>query len=539
MAHTDNYVLSCDIGTTGCKTVLYRIGDVLENAGAAQAGYPLLLMDGGGAEQRGDDWWDAVCGTTRRVLDKTGVSPHAVRGMSFCCQMQGFIAVDVQGRALRNPMIYMDGRSTAQIGRHLQRGLLKVEGMNLFKLLHFLRVTGGGAATAKDPLWKYHWMKDNEPELFRNIYKWLDVKDYLNMRCTGRATMTPDSANITFVYDTRPGRTEWSRSLCRAFGVTMAHLPDIVQSAEPVGGLTDDAAAQLGLQPGTPVFGGGGDTTCITLGAGCTGLNDTHIYVGTSGWVLTNTDKRMVDVAHMIASILGAMPGRYNFVGEQDTSGVCLQWVKDHLALDEIGVYLKEHGSRDIEEDTAHLYELLNSTVAQAPPGAGGVIFTPWLHGNRAPAEDPYARAMFFNVGLNTGKRMLVRAVLEGVAYHKRWILEFIEKRVPRQHTLRFVGGGAKSEVWRQIMADVTGRTIQAVENPQDAGAMGAALISAVGLGLIPDLERAGALIPVHKTYAPDPANRAVYDKQYAVFKQLYGANKRFFKTLNAAQENE
>lgn len=535
MAQTQGaFVLSCDIGTTGCKTVLYRIGATLENMGAAQTGYPLLIVDNGGAEQKAQDWWDAVCATVRAVLDKTGVPADEVRGMSFCCQMQGFIPVDEKGNALRNPMIYMDGRATRQIERGLQRGLIRVEGMNLFKLLHFLYITGGGAATAKDPLWKYHWMKDNEPDLFGKLHKWLDVKDYLNMRCTGRATMTPDSANITFLYDTRPGRLGWSRSLCRAFGVDEAHLPEIVQCAEPVGGLTAQAAEQLGLRPGMPVFGGGGDTTCITLGAGCTGLNDIHIYVGTSGWLICNTDRRMVDVSHMIASILGAIPGRYCFVGEQDTSGVCLQWVKDHLALDEIGVYLKERESRDQEQDTAHLYALLNSTVEQAPAGSGGVIFTPWLHGNRAPAQDPYARAMFFNVGLNTGKRMLVRAVLEGVAFHKRWILEFMEKRVPRQQKLRFAGGGAKSDAWCRIMADVTGRSIEAVENPQDAGAMGAALISATGLGLISNIEQSGALIPVHKTYAPDPAHREIYDKHYAVFKNLYGANRKFFRALNA-----
>ena len=244
--------------------------------------------------------------------------------------------------------------------------------------------------------------------------------------------------------------------------------------------------------------------------------------------------KRMVDITNFIASILGAIPGRYNYIAEQETSGLCLAWVRDHLALDEIGVYLKDHDAEKTWLPGA-LYDLLNQTVAQTPPGAGGVIFTPWLHGNRSPREDPYARAMFFNLGLNTGKRMMVRAVLEGVAYHKRWMLEAVEKRVPRRETIRFVGGGAKSEVWCQILADITGRAIETIANPQDAGTVGAAVICGVGLGLIPSFQAAGALIPVRKTYRPRPEHRPTYDAGFAVFKKLYEQNRTLFRALNRA----
>ena len=165
------------------------------------------------------------------------------------------------------------------------------------------------AATAKDPLWKYHWVKDNEPELFEKADKWLDVKDYLNLRCTGNAVMTQDSANITFIYDTRPGKLGWSRLLCSIFGVDMKHLPKVITSTEKVGGLTRQAASEMGLVEGIPVFGGGGDVTCAAIGAGCTVENDIHIYVGTSGWVVANAAKRMVDINNFIASILGGVPG--------------------------------------------------------------------------------------------------------------------------------------------------------------------------------------------------------------------------------------
>jgi xylulokinase len=530
---TDKYILTYDIGTTGNKTCLYRLGEHLEFIDSRISEYPLYMTEKGGAEQVADDWWNAMCQTTRTVLERTKLQPQQISSLAFCCQMQGFVPVDRRGQALRNPMIYLDGRATQQRDRFLDRGLIRIESINLGKLLRSLYITGGIAGTAKDPLWKYHWMRENEPHLYQKLYKWLDVKEYLTMRCTGRFVMTPDSANITFLYDTRPGRRGWSERLCKLFDVHKDHLPEVIAATDIVGGLNGQAAAELGLSPGTPVFGGGGDTSCISLGAGCNSLYDTHIYVGTSGWVISNLNKRKVDVTHFIASILGANPELYHYIAEQETSGLCLKWVCDHLALDEIGVYLTHHESENPDEKYEHLYDLLNKTVAEVPPGAGGVIFTPWLHGNRAPAEDPYSRAMFFNIGLSTGKRDLIRAVLEGVALHKRWMLEAIETKIPRQDTIRFVGGGAKSKIWSQIMADVTGRKIETIERPQDVGAIGAAMICGVGEGIIKSFNDVKKYIPLENSYQPRKEYQDLYDKKFRVFSQLYSKNKSLFHHLN------
>jgi len=532
--HKHSYILAHDVGTTGSKTCLYRIGESIEPVAAQLAEYPLTMTGDGGAEQSADHWWDAICRSTRRVIDQSRIAPEAVAGMAFCCQMQGSVMVDREGRALRNPMIYMDGRAVAQHRRHLCHGLFRIGGWNGFKVLRSLMVTGGLAATPKDPLWKYHWVRDNEPELFGHVHQWLDVKDYLVHRCTGRFAMTADSAHLTFLYDTRKGRQGWHKGLCRLFDVDMDHLPAVVNATEVVGELTDMAARRMGLAKGTPVVGGGGDVTLTAIGAGCTGVNDTHIYVGTSGWVATNVEKRMVDIGNFIAAICGAMPGRYNYIAEQETSGACLQWVRDHLARDEIGIYLEDRSDRsDREEEARHLYNLLNQMVERTPPGAGGVIFTPWLHGNRAPREDAHARGMFFNIGLATGKSMMVRAVLEGVAFHKRWMLEAVEKRIPFRESVRFVGGGAKSDVWCQIMADVTGRRIETIDNPRDAGAAGAAMVCAVGLGLLPSFEHVKRMIPVRRVFAPRPEYKAMVDRQYGVFTTLYKNNRKSFAALN------
>ncbi|MBN1881236.1 MAG: FGGY-family carbohydrate kinase [Deltaproteobacteria bacterium] len=538
MTDESTLVLALDVGTTGCKTCLFRIGKTVEQLDNAVVEYPLYMTEDGGAEQKVDEWWDALCRSTKMLLDRGKVTKDAVAGMAFSCQMQGSVLVDKSGQALHNPMTYMDSRSTEQIARYLYRGLFRIEGWNARLTVRSLLITGGLAATPKDPLWKYHWVKDNRPDIFEKAYKWLDVKDYLVLRCTGNYGMTYDSAHLTFVYDTRPGKLGWHKGLCRTFDVNMDHLPPVVASTDVVGTLTEQAASDLGLKPGIPVFGGGGDTSMTAVGAGCVTNYDTHIYIGTSGWVLSNFDKRKVDVGNFIASILGPIPGLYCYVAEAETAGACLQWVRDHLALDEIGVYLEEHPAKDPEAKKDRLFELLNRAVSDTEPGAGGVIFTPWLHGSRSPREDAYARGIFFNLGLNTGKRMLIRAVLEGVAYHDRWMLEAVEKQIPRRETVRLVGGGAKSEEWCQIMADVTGRKIETVRRPQDVGAMGAAVVCGVGLGIIEGFEAASDFIQVDRTYEPRAQYREMYDRNFAVFKDLYEKNKKLFRRMNERDQS-
>lgn len=525
------YVLAYDIGTTGVKTCLFELGERIALLASAQEGYGLYLLEGGGAEQDPEEWWQAMCHTTRELFKRTDVKPEQVAGVSFCSQMQALVLVDREGRPVRRAMSYMDQRAGAELKKGLAHGP-QIAGANVVKLLKCLRANGAVPSSVKDPVWKYKWVQSHEPSNFARADKWLDVKDYLLLRCTGRAVMTEDSAYATLLYDTKRG--DWSGELCRIFGVDMCHLPPIVQSTDQVGGLTDRAAAELGLAPGTPVFGGGGDASLIGVGAGCTAVGSTHIYCGTSGWVITVTDRQMVDVSAMIAAIVGAQKGRYNYFAEMETAGKCLEWVKDHLALDEIGIYLEKKDVTGSQEAVyASLYDYMTETVKRAAPGSGGVIFTPWLHGNRCPFEDPAAAGMFFNIRLDTGKTELIRAVLEGVCFHLRWMLECQSRKADTSDPVRFVGGGALSPVTAQILSDVTGRTIETVATPQNVGSVGAAAVMAVGLGLVPDLDAVGKLIPAERTFRPDPANRAVYDRNYAAFRKLYAANKAQFRALN------
>jgi len=531
------HVISYDIGTTGAKACLYALGEEASLVASASAEYPLCLREDGGVEQDPTDWWKAVCSDTRKLLAQAGMSGAGIKGIAFCCQMQGLVLVDSAGAPVRPAMSYMDQRAVAQKRAGMDKGI-RIAGLNARKLLPSLLITGGVSASVKDPVWKYHWVREREPECFRKVHKWLDAKEYLVHRCTGRFAMTPDSANATFLYDTRPGRAGWSSRICRLFDVDPAHLPEVIGPAEIAGLLQPGAAEEMGLASGTPVFGGGGDLSLVALGSGAVGVNDTHVYMGTSGWVSTVTDRRVVDTDSFIASILGAQEGRYNYISEQETSGKCLEWVRDHLALDEIGVYLQHRTvADDPERHYATLFELLDETIQAVPPGAGGVMFTPWLRGNRSPFEDPSARGIFFNIGLETGKRDMVRAVAEGIALNARWQLAAIRRKVHAHGPVRFVGGGARSSAMARIMADTLEETVETVAWPQNAGALGAALVCAVGLGALGSLGETRRLVPVSHRFEPDPERSRIYEERFQVFQDLYKRNKQGFQALNKSAD--
>lgn len=525
------YALAYDIGTTGVKTCLFEIGDQIKLISDATEGYELYILPDGGAEQDPDEWWDAMRKTTATVFSKTKVKPDQVDGISFCSQAQGLVLVDKNGRHVRRAMSYMDQRAREERKQLMAHGI-QIAGASIPKLLVSLAKTGAVAASVKDPVFKYNWVKNNESDNFEKVHKWLDVKEALIARMTGKFVMTEDSAFGTLLYDIH--KKCWSQEVCKILHVDMRHLAKIVKSTDAVGGLTKQAAAELGLKEGTLVYGGGMDASLIGVGAGAVNMNETHVYMGTSGWVSTVVDKSIVDASAMIAAVVGARPGYYNYFAELETAGKCLEWVKNHLALDEIGIYLKKTDvAEDMESKYTNLYQYLSSVIEQVPAGSNGVLFTPWLHGNRCPFEDPNVRGMFYNLSIETGKSEMIRAVVEGVCMHMRWMLETHEKKTKTSNVIRFVGGGALNDSTSQILADCTGRVVETVANPQNVGAVGAAVVVAVGLGVIDSIAEANKLIDADKRFEPNKANKAVYDKMFAAYKEIYAANKKIFKMLN------
>ncbi len=536
------HVITYDIGTTGIKTCLIEIDKEIKILASATVGYNLYVDDEtgvkGGAEQDTDEWWDAMCRTTKTVFDKTpNVTKEQVEGISFCSAMQGLVLVDKEGNCIRRPMTYMDQRAREELKKGIAHGF-KIAGAEVTKLLKYLRYTGAVSSSVKDPIWKYKWVQAHEPENFKKIYKWLDIKEYLILRASGEFVMTQDSAFATLLYDTRKGHEGWCKPICDMVGVNVDHMPEIKKSTEKVGEVTEKAAQELGLAPGTAVYGGGGDSSLIGVGAGAVEIGDTHIYSGTSGWVGTVVPEQLVDAGAMMAAIVGVNPKSYNYFGELETSNKCVGWVKDHLALDEIGVFLKKYGNAadSLEQVEFNMYDYLEEVIDSIPAGSNGVIFTPWLHGNRCPFEDPNSAGMFFNIRLETGKTELIRSVVEGICFHMRWMLERQEQKISKYQTtksVRFCGGGALGETTCQILADILQRDVVVVESPQNIGAVGAAACIAVGMGIIPKMEDVKKLISIKKTYHPNLAHKDVYDKNFKVFQNLYKSNKENFAILN------
>ena len=528
------YIIIYDFGTSSVKTCLFEIDEGIKLVACSVAAYGLYISEDGSAQQDTEEWWEALCSTTHDLFEKSDVLPREIEGLAFCSQMQGTVLVDENANALRPPMNYLDQKGVKEYKDCMGSGIIKVSGCSLYKLVRNLIVNYAGSTSAKDPVWKYKWVENNEPDVYRKIYKWLDIGDYLVARCTGRIIRTADSAFATFLYDTRRGKEGWNNGLLKMYKVNPEHMPDIIECTDLVGGLTEKAANDLGLLEGIPVFGGGGDTTFVNIGAGCTRPGDTHIYVGTSGWVSTYLDHQTVDINAMITGVLSAKKGYFNYYAELETAGKCFEWVMDHLALDEVGVYLDQTKiTDDVESKYTSLYDYLSEEISKVPPGANGVIFTPWLHGNRCPFEDSNAAGMFFNIRVENGKRDMIRAVLEGICYHLRWLLECQTRKVKTSDSIRFVGGGALSPVTCQILADITGRTIETVGNTQEVGAIGTALVVAAGIKCVDVLKLSRELVKVEHVYKPNTENKEIYEKNYKVFKKLYSANASNFKMMN------
>ena len=372
------YIIIYDFGTSSVKTCLFEIDSSIKLIASSSAGYGLYISENGGAEQDTEEWWKAIAYTTRELFKQSDVKPDQIEGMAFCSQMQGTVLVDENGNALRRPMNYLDQKGVKEYKECMGSGLIKVSGCNLFKLVKNIRVNYAASTSAKDPVWKYKWVENNEPEIFQKTYKWLDINDYLIARCTGRILRTADSAFATFLYDTRKGKEGWNKDLLQMYKVNPKHMPEIIDSTELVGGLCQKAADELGLAEGIPVFAGGGDTTFVNIGAGCTVPGDTHIYVGTSGWVSTFLDYQTVDINSMITGVLSAVHGYYNYYAELETAGKCFEWAAKHLVQDEIGVYVhKTDVTEDFENKYTTIYDYISEAASKAPPGANGVIFTP------------------------------------------------------------------------------------------------------------------------------------------------------------------
>jgi xylulokinase len=511
-ARAGGYILAVDLGTSGLKVAITTLAG--EIVASAVEPYPLHLLAGGGAEQDPEDWWRAVVRGTRRVLAEAGVDAGRVVGIGCSAQWSGTVPVDRHGRPLTRALIWMDSRGAEQV-RGVTGGFPSLQGYGLRKLATWIRRSGGAPGHAgKDTVAHILYLRDRAADVYERTHKFLEPRDWINLRLTGRFASSFDAVALLWAADTRdPEAVRYDDRLLRMTGLDRDKLPDLVPATTVLGTLAPAAAAELGLPPSVRVVTGAPDLMASGIGAGTVRDFDAHLSIGTSSWLVCHVPYKKTDLFHNMASLPSAVPGRYLLANEQESAGVCLSELRRNLLDDP--------------------YPVMLALAEAVPAGSDGLMFAPWVNGERTPVDDRTVRGGFFNQSLGVTRGHLVRAVLEGVAYNSRWLLTYVERFIKRRvEAVTAVGGGARSDLWCQIHADVLDRVVRQASDPALASARGAALQAAVALGHLRWDEVADA-VPIARVFEPHPDRRRVYDTLFPEFVNLYRSTRRIYARLN------
>ena len=509
------YYLGLDIGTSGTKALVITEGG--RHIASDTQEYPLSTPRPLWAEQDPEDWWEATILTTKNVLQKAGIGGEEIAGIGLSGQMHGSVFLDKDNRVLRPALLWCDQRTqaecdwiTAQVGhdalvQHVSNPVL----------------TGFTAP-------KIVWLRNHERETYDKVVKVLLPKDYIRFKLTGVHATEVSDASGTALLDVKNRR--WSEEVLEAAGIPRSFMPDCAESIEITGHVHAEAAGLTGLAVGTPVAGGGGDQAAGAVGSGIVETGVVSSTVGTSGVVFAYSDTPATDPRLRVHTFCHAVPGKWHTMGVVLSAGGSLRWLRDTFFQPE-GVVGRTTGDDP--------YNLMAEGARQVPAGSEGLIFLPYLTGERTPYPDANARGTFFGITLRHKRQHFARAVLEGVAYALNDTFQiFGEIGVPVTQ-VRASGGGAKSPVWRQIHADVTGHphvTLSVDEGP----ALGAALLAAVGTGAYPSVaEACHAAIQTVAQTDPDAAAHAVYQKYYGVYRALYPALKEQFAAVSAIAQDQ
>jgi xylulokinase len=515
------WILAVDLGTGGPKTGMVSLtGEVL---GHAVSSVPTQYLPDGGAVQDPEAWWRCIGDDVRRQVASGVAAPGDLVGVGITGQWGSTVPVDSEGRSVGLCLLWADTRG----GRYSAKamgGPISLVGYSPGNMVRWIQITGGAPSpNGADPLGHELYLRHNEPETYARTTTFLEPLDYLGLRFTGRRAATLASMILSWLTDNRPGAPlRYVPELVGRAGRDPKRLPQLLATGSVLGDIQLGVAAELGL-PSVPVVAGVPDLHTAYLGSGAVAPYQAHVTISSTAWIACEVPFKRTDVFHQMATVPGLRPNSYLVANNHETAGLCLQWLRDSL--------LSAGGA------SAPSYNELTALAAQAPAGAGGLIFTPWLKGERTPVEDRTLRGGFLNVSIDTGRPQFVRAVLEGVALNARWMLDAVEPFVKRTlPSLRIMGGGAVSDLWCQIHADILGRRIERVAEPTFANLRGAALFAAISLGKL-RLDEVGGLVRVTKTFEPDPAARLVYEPIYREFKQLYAKLHGTYSRLNRSQD--
>ena len=518
------YILAVDLGTSGAKVALIGLDGRV--AAWESEPVPLQVLPQGGAEQTPEDWWQAIIKASGRLFAQMPDAAGDVTAVCCSTQGEGTVPVDRNGRALMNAVLWMDMRGAPNLRKQF-RGALNYSGLSAARLLRWIRLTGGmPSPTGKDPAAHMLLIRDAFPEVYERTYKFLNVLDYLNLRLTGRFVATFDSILTSWVTDNRdPNAIHYDSRLVGACGIEADKLPEIVPCTEVLGTLTEEAAAALGLSPSVQVVAGAIDNTAAAIGSGAVDDFAPHLYIGTSSWICAHVPFEKTDALTSLASIPCAVPGRYLLTALQATAGGNLTFLRDNILYHEDELLA--------EERVPDVFKIFDRIAERVPAGSNGVLYTPWLWGERAPVDDKALRAGVYNLGPQNTREDLVRAFLEGVALNTRWLMKPVRKFLGRDITsINLAGGGATSAVWCQIFADVLGIEVRQVRDAIQSNARGAAWIAAAGLGEIA-LTDVPHLVEFERMCSPLAKNRAVYDDEYGTFLEVHKRMRRLYRRIN------
>ncbi|TXT61256.1 MAG: Xylulose kinase [Promethearchaeota archaeon] len=539
MYNEKKYILAIDHGTNGPKaSIVSTHGDIVNWAFEE---VPLYVSKGGKAEQDPNEWWEAIVKASNRVIDDCDIHSENVVGVCNTSQWSGTVPIDKDGNNLTNAIIWMDTRGSKYMEKY-HSGLVQVDGYNVFKMLSLIRRTGGGPGHhGKDPIANIMWLKGEHPEIYNKTYKFLEPQDYINYRLTGEIAASYASIQLHWITDIRDiNNITYSKKLIKSFNVDSEKLPKQLKwSTEILGPLKSEVADKLGLEKDTKVVMGAPDVHSANIGSGAVRDYEGHIYIGTSDWVSCHVPYKKTDITHNMASVPSAIPGRYMIANEQEIAGGALTFLRDKI------LYHKDELLQ--EESVPDVYKIFDKIVKEIDPGSNGLIFTPWLIGERGPVDDHTIRGGLYNLSLEMNREHIIRAIFEGVAYNVRWLTMYVEKFIEKwvkkeaphimqngqaMPALSIIGGGGQSDVWCQIFADVLNRKIKQVKNPIQANARGAGFIASVGLGYI-DWDHISKHIEYSNVFTPNPDNRKLYDRLFNEYLNIYEKMGDIYKRLN------
>lgn len=502
------YLLGVDIGTSGTKTVLFdEAGNTI--AGALEE-YPLYQPNVGWAEQDPEDWWKATYKSINQVIAESGVDPSEIKGVGLSGQMHGAVLLDKDSNVLRKAIIWCDQRSyleceqiTSMIGKE-----------------RLIEITANPALTGFTAS-KILWVKNNEPEIFEKVKKILLPKDYIRFRLTGEfATEVSDASGMQLM--DIPKR-KWSDEVLEKLEIDKDMLGTMHESFEVTGKVHKEAAELTGLKEGTPVVGGGGDQAAGAIGNGIVRPGVISSTIGTSGVVFAFSDSITIDPLGRVHTFCHAVPNTWHVMGVTQGAGLSLKWFRDNFCIEE---------KRTADLMNTDPYILMDQEAENIEPGCSGLIYLPYLMGERTPHLDPRAKGVFFGLSAKHEKPHFIRSVMEGVVYSLRDCLEIIKGMGIEVSQVRASGGGGKSKLWRQMQADVFGTDIVTISS-SEGPALGVALLAGVGTGVYSSVpEACDAVIKVKTVQNANKDLYNKYDKYYNMYKRLYNSLKKDFYDL-------